>query len=193
MIKMKGMVIAVLVVALIALGSFAGSLFYAAKVDDGGSRSNKEVYYSAEQALLTLFGDEGTASKSKKTKNVHASSKTILTQRVTVTSDEEVLPYSGTVTKVQDAFYPGTYEIEFSTNAILNNTASIEVQMDVNKGEEVYILTGNKDAGYTEYAVVTVDTGNVVKFDTDVLQTYTLSTTDISAAQKAMADIKGEP
>ena len=192
MIKMKGMVIAVLVVALVALGSVAGSLCYAVKVDDSGVHGDKEVFYAAGQELLNVFGDESSTAKSKKSKNVHASSNTRLTQRVTVTSKDEVLPYSGTVTKLQDAFYPGTYEIEFGTKTILHDKASIEVQMDVNKGDEVYILTGDQDAGYTEYAVVTVDTSNVVKFSTDILQPYTLSTTDISSAQEAMAGIKGQ-
>ena len=68
--------------------------------------------------------------------------------------------------------------------------ATVEVEMDVLKGDEVYILTGDKDSGYTEYAVVTVDKYNTVRFSTDMLQTYTLSTTNIAAAQEAMAGIE---
>ena len=114
-----------------------------------------------------------------------------LTQRVTVRGDGEMLPVSGTVTKEEDAFYPGTYEITFSDNAILSEQATIEVVMDVLKGDEVYILTGDKSSGYEEFAVVTADKSNIVKFTTDKLQTYTLSTTNIAAAQEAMAGIIG--
>ena len=103
-----------------------------------------------------------------------------------------MLPYSGTVTKAQEGFYPGTYEITFNQNDLLPNKATVEVEMDVLKGDEVYILTGDKDSGYTEYAVVTVDKYNTVRFTTDMLQTYTLSTTNIAAAQEAMAGIVGE-
>lgn len=188
--KMKGIVVTVLVVALIAIGSFIGSLVYAVRIDDSGSHGKKEIYHSAEEVLLSFMGDD--AGSGKKGKSAQGNANSRLTQRVTVMSEEEVLPYSGTVTKLQDAFYPGTYEIEFSTPALLPKEASVEVQMDVNEGEEVYILTGNKETGYTEYAVVTVDTGNIVKFNTDKLQTYTISTTDITAAQKAMSGIIGE-
>ena len=187
MIKLKGIVVTVLVVALIAIGSFVGSLVYAIRVDDSGAYGKKEIYHSAEEALLSFMGEDESSANGKTSNQGAANSR--LTQRVTVRSEEEVLPYSGTVTKLQDASYPGTYEIKFSTNAILASAASVEVQMDVKEGDEVYILTGNKDSGYTEYDVVTVDTGNVVRFNTNMLQNYTLSTTDISSAQKAMADI----
>ena len=61
--------------------------------------------------------------------------------------------------------------------------------MDIKKGEEVYILIGDKDSGYTEYACVTAKEDNLVSFDTNILQDYTLSKTDIKSAQEAMADI----
>ncbi len=187
MMKMKGIVVTVLVVALIAIGSFIGSLLYAGRIDDSNSYGKKEIYHSAEEALLSFMGDDtGSGKSSQSTANSR------LTQRVTVMTKEGVLPYSGTVTKLQDAFYPGTYEIEFSTPALLPEEASVEVQMEINEGEEVYILTGNQDSGYTEYAVATVGSGNIVKFNTDKLQTYTISTTDIPAAQKAMSGMIGE-
>ena len=192
MIKIKGIVVTVLVVALIAIGSFIGSLVYAVNVEDRGSYGQKEIYRSAEEALLSFMGDDNSSFKGKKGTNADGTANSRLTQRVTVSSEEGVLPYSGTVTKLQDTFYPGTYEIEFSQPMILTGMASIEVQMDVNEGGEVYVFTGNKNSGYKEYAVVKVDTGNVVRFTTDKLQKYTISTTDITAAQKAMSDIIGE-
>ncbi|MDC7294793.1 MULTISPECIES: hypothetical protein [unclassified Butyrivibrio] len=110
-----------------------------------------------------------------------------LTQRVTIYDESGTLPISGTVTKSQDAFYPGTYELTFSRNAILNDKATVQVKMDVEEGQPVYILTGNKEKGYREVAVTTADSNKCVSFETQLLQNYTLSTTDISGAQEAMA------
>ena len=112
-----------------------------------------------------------------------------LTQRVTIVSDGNVLPISGTVTKMQDAFYPGTYEVKFSNKALLTSEATIQVRIDVKKDEQVYILTGNKDTGYTQVEVVTTDSDNCVVFDTNVIQDYTISKTDIMSAQAAMANV----
>ncbi len=114
-----------------------------------------------------------------------------LSQRVTVKTDEGTLPFSGTVTKSQDAFYPGTYKIDFSNNAILTETATIEVKFQVKEGETVYILTGNKDGGYTQYAEVVAKEHDCVEFQTNILQNYTLSTTNICGAQEAMASLVG--
>ena len=61
--------------------------------------------------------------------------------------------------------------------------------MDVKKGDEIYILIGDKESGYTEYACVTAKEDNLVSFSTNILQDYTLSKTDIKSAQEAMADI----
>ena len=112
-----------------------------------------------------------------------------LTQRVTIVSDGNVLPISGTVTKMQDAFYPGTYVVKFSNKALLTADATIKVRIDVAKDEQVYILTGNKDTGYTQIDVVTADSDNCISFDTDVIQDYTISKTDIMSAQAAMANV----
>ncbi len=112
-----------------------------------------------------------------------------LTQRVTVVSDGNVLPISGTVTKMQDAFYPGTYEVKFSNKALLSAEATVSVRIDVAKNEQVYILTGDKESGYTQIEVVTVDANNCVSFDTNVIQDYTISKTDIMSAQAAMANV----
>ena len=114
-----------------------------------------------------------------------------LSQRVTICDDNGTLPITGTVTKNQDAFYPGTYELKFSTNAILGRSATVQVKMDVYEGETVYILTGDKEKGYTQIGMVTADSNKVVCFDTTILQDYTLSTTDIAGAQAALASYTG--
>ena len=112
-----------------------------------------------------------------------------LSQKLTVTTDEGILSVGGTVTKAQDAFYPGTYEIKFSRNLILTSRAIVQVMMDVKRGEKVFVLVGDRNNGYTQYAEVVAQEDNRVTFATDILQDYTLSTTDIDGAQEAMADI----
>jgi len=114
-----------------------------------------------------------------------------LSQRVTVKTDEGTLPFSGTIAKSQDAFYPGTYKIIFSNNAILTDTATVEVKIQAKKGETVYVLTGSKDSGYSQYDEVIVTEPDCVRFETNILQNYTLSTTDICGAQEAMASLVG--
>ncbi len=113
-----------------------------------------------------------------------------LTQRVTVVSDGNVLPISGTVTKMQDAFYPGTYEVRFSKNATLRKTATVTVKIDVPAGKTVYILTGNKQDGYTEVAQAVADEGKRVSFETSELVNFTISETDIIGAQEALLSVK---
>ena len=112
-----------------------------------------------------------------------------LSQQVTVTTKDGTVPVSGKVVKSRDGFYPGTYELTFSNNAILNTTATVEVMVDAMPGDEVHILVGDKDSGYREFATVEVEQPGVVAFDTGILQNYTISTTDIQGAQEAMADI----
>jgi len=167
--------------------------------DTNGSNPEKadteDAYYAAEETLLKCFGadkdknDISNDSEEGKIEDMASGSR--LTQRVTVKDEDEMLPYSGTIIKNQDALYPDTYEISFTNNELLPEQATVEVEMDVLKGDEVYVLTGDKELGYTEYAVVTVDEYNKVSFTTDTLQKYTLSTTNIPAAQEAMAGIKG--
>lgn len=113
-----------------------------------------------------------------------------LTQRVTIYDDEGTLPITGTITKIQDAFYPGTYELKFSKNATLTKSATVMVKVDVPAGEPVYILTGNKQEGYTEVAKVVADEGKLVSFETTDLQDFTISETDIMGAQAALASLK---
>ncbi|MBO4458480.1 MAG: hypothetical protein J5802_12240 [Butyrivibrio sp.] len=168
---------------------------YGGNITEHKETDTQEEYNDAEETLLGYLGvdqdKENTSVESGGNDIADLNANSRFTQRVTVRGDGEMLPVSGTVTKDADAFYPGTYEISFSTNAILTEQATIEVEMDVLKGDEVYILTGDKDSGYEEFAVVTADKYNTVRFTTDKLQTYTLSKTNIAAAQEAMAGIIG--
>ena len=110
-----------------------------------------------------------------------------LSQNVTVVSENGTLALGGTVTKSQDPFYPGTYELNFSKKAILSSRAEVEVKMNVKAGDKVYVLVGDKDTGYSEFATVTAQEDNVVSFETNIIQDYTLSLTDVKGAQEAMA------
>ncbi len=113
-----------------------------------------------------------------------------LSQQVTVTTDEGTIPVSGKIVKSKDEFYPETYELSFSKNAILSSEATIEVKMASAKaGDRVYVLIGNKNNGYREYATVDVQADGKVAFSTNIIQNYTLSTTNIKGAQEAMADL----
>ena len=186
-------VIIVLAVVFVAILSAVCWRAYGRHGSDQRDADTEDAYYAAEETLLKYLGVENEKNDTSGDNNeivADLATNSRLTQRVTVKDDnDEMLPYSGTVTKAQDDFYPGTYEITFNQNDLLPNKATVEVEMDVLKGDEVYVLTGDKDSGYTEYAVVTVDKYNTVRFTTDMLQTYTLSTTNIAAAQEAMAGI----
>ena len=149
---------------------------------------NESLYEEAKNALNNY---DSTDVLGEKRDNADSDDSEVqkgrFTQRVTIMSEGTILPISGTVTKSQDDFYPGTYEISFSSNMILTSKASIIVDLDITKGECVYILTGDRENGYTEFAQVVVSEDNKVRFDTDVIQNYTISTTDIESAQEAMA------
>ncbi len=154
---------------------------------------SSEAYGSAEHTLRSYLGIDDTLEVSAKDKpsesedaDTEGSSRGRMTQRVTVEGEQGLLPISGTVTKIQDAYYPGTYEVKFSTKALLTYAAHVRIKINVKKGENVYILTGNKDVGYNQYAVVRAHADNCVEFNTDVIQDYTISTTDIKSAQEAM-------
>lgn len=192
--RARWVVIVLAVVFVVALSAVSIHI-YRRHGSNQQTADNEDAYYAAEETLLKYLGvdnkeDDSSDSDEEIVADLTANSR--FTQRVTVKDDnDEILPYSGTITKDPDSFYPGTYEISFNQNDLLPNMATVEVEMDVLKGDEVYILTGDKDSGYTEYAVVTVDKYNTVRFSTDMLQTYTLSTTNIAAAQEAMAGIVG--
>ena len=182
MIKTRKFKIVILVAFLIGCLTTAGAYKYFAGTsrDD---RSTESFQKGFSETLMALLNDT-SESDSAEVKGVRR-----LSQKLTVTTKDGVVPVAGTVTKAQDAFYPGTYEIKFSENALLASNAVVQVAMNVKKGDKVYILTGDKDAGYTEYATVVATENNVIAFSTNILQDYTLSTTDIDSAQQAMADI----
>lgn len=145
------------------------------------------LFSTGSEANMDISRSIYESSHEASTKSEHIR----LSQRVTVKTDEGTLPFSGTIAKSHDAFYPGTYKIVFSNNAILTKTATVEVKFQVKEGETVYILTGNKDGGYSQYAEVVAKEQNCVEFQTNILQNYTLSTTDICGAQEAMASLVG--
>lgn len=150
-----------------------------------------QIHRSSTESLQAGVSDTLIALLDATTDNDHAEVKgdRRLSQKLTVTTQEGTLPVGGTVTKAQDAFYPGTYEIKFSNNVILTSRAVIQVMMDVKRGEKVYVLIGDRDKGYTQFAAVVAQEDNKVSFATNILQNYTISTTDISGAQQAMADL----
>lgn len=192
--RARWVVIVLAVVFVVALSAVSIHI-YRRHGSNQQTADNEDAYYAAEETLLKYLGvdnkeDDSSDSDEEIVADLTANSR--FTQRVTVKDDnDEILPYSGTITKNPESFYPGTYEISFNQE-ILPKEVTVEVEMDVLKGDEVYILTGDKDSGYTEYAVVTVDKYNTVRFSTETLQTYTLSTTNIAAAQEAMAGIVGD-
>ena len=170
MTKTRKNMLIVLVTMLLMISVIAG----AAVLVKTGSEANMDISYSLNKRLGDDYGEHIR-----------------LSQRVTVNNEEGTLPYSGTIIKSEDAFYPGTYKVTFSKNAILSQTVMVNVKFDVPQGETVYILTGNKDCGYSQYAVVKTKEDNSVEFETNILQNYTLSTTDICGAQEAMASLIG--
>ena len=182
MTKTRKAAILILVTFLIGCVVFAGVAIYA---DRNSSTSHDgEAYNAVAEALLGLAGVE------VENKDSEVLSGRRLSQKLTVTTDDGVIVAGGTVTKIQDEFYPGSYKITFTKKAILTSRAVVEVSIDdVKKGDKVYILIGDKDSGYTEYACVTAKEDKLVSFDTNILQDYTLSKTDIKSAQEAMADI----
>ena len=177
----RKLALVVLVTFLLGCAVLAG---YAVYTDRSSTAShNGEAYNAVMETLLGLAGAEMQDGNG----GVLAGRR--LSQTLTVTTDSGAMVSGGTVTKIQDEFYPGSYKITFSKKTILTTKAVVEVQMDVKKGDDVYILIGDKDSGYTEYACVKAKEDNLVTFDTNILQDYTLSKTDIKSAQEAMADI----
>ncbi len=194
MTKANKIVLVVLMILFVGVGVFTVSVLYAGHSDVTQMEASEEIYDVAmgffessrtESAEDSSIDNVGFGASGEYEEPVR------LTQRVTVFNEAGILPYSGTIAKTQDAFYPGTYNISFSSNAIMTSEVTIRINMNVRKGEKVYVLTGNKDDGYREYAVIDVVDDNKVEFSTMVLQNYTVSTTDISSAQEAMAVIVG--
>lgn len=179
--RARKLVVTVLVTFLLGCIVFAGVAIHADRRN--AASCDGEAYNAVMETLLGIAGIE----VDDKDADVLAGRR--LSQKLTVTTDDGAVVSGGTVTKIQDDFYPGSYKITFSKKAILTSRAVVEVQMDVKKGDDVYILIGDKDSGYTEYACVKAKEDNFVSFDTNILQDYTLSKTDIKSAQEAMADI----
>ena len=199
MMKTRKTLIAFLVTVLVISSFFAGTLIYSKSKANSEMEMDSDVYNTAETTLKSYLGLEDNSTADSKERNSDGGNAlesdgnlARLTQRVTVRDDNGVLPISGTVTKSQDAYYPGTYELKFSNRAILTAKASVQVTMDVNPGESVYILTGDKDHGYRQVDVVQATDNNYVVFDTSVIQDYTLSKTDIISAQAAVASVMGD-
>ena len=186
-------VIAFLVSVLFISIFVVGSTFYTKSKASGNMDMDDSVRSDAVFTLNGYLGLEDSNNSSGVEASVTGQNADDgmgrLTQRVTIVSDGNVLPISGTVTKMQDAFYPGTYVVKFSNKAILTADATIKVRIDVDKDEQIYILTGDKETGYTQIDVVTADSDNCISFDTNVIQDYTLSKTDIMSAQAAMANV----
>ena len=195
MSKTRKMIITSFVAVLLICSIFTISIVYTRNRRNAEMAVDDEVYEGAENTLMGFLGMEDekipleSSPKGGAAEEAVPSDNARLTQRVTIVSGDSVLPISGTVAKAQDAFYPGTYEVKFSNKAILTGVASVKVSLNVKEGDQVYILTGDRDKGYTEYAVVTAEADNVVSFDTAIIQDYTISTTDIISAQEAMASL----
>ena len=141
-----------------------------------------ELYNRSEDVLAGYIRDGGIGTD-KEFSVLHDER---LSQQVTVTTAQGLMTIGGTVTRCEDDFYPGTYEVKFSRNAIMSFSAKVYVRMDVEPGDTVHVLTGNKESGYREYATVEAAEKGLVVFDTNVIRDYTISTTDIKGAQEAM-------
>ena len=195
MIKARKLLISFLVTVLCISALFAGTVIYSKSQASSEMEVDADVYDTAENTLKSFLGleESNTAGGSGNGGNVsgYTENGVRMTQRVTVMDESGVLPISGTVTKSQDAYYPGTYELKFSNRAILTTKVNIYVKMDVEPGEQVYILTGDKDKGYKQVAVVSAEPG-CVTFETALIQDYTLSKTDIISAQAAVASVMKE-
>lgn len=196
MTRTRKLISIVLGVVLVACMALAGTLLYR---NHGGSKSvvESDVSYDDVQSVLAEYMNTsadvlGDKRDQDEDSNIPARELGRLTQRVTILKDGEIMPISGTITKSQDGFYPGTYEIRFSTKAILTSRATVMVDVDIAPGETVYVLIGDKDKGYTEFTEVVAGEDSMITFDTNVIQDYTISTTDIESAQKAMANLVDE-
>ncbi len=196
MTKARKIALVVLILFFVGVGAFTASVVLSQNVSSSKMETTEQLFdvakdfyesnrfESAQSATVDNYGESGS--------DVENGGPVRLTQRITVYNEGGMLPYSGTIVKSNDAFYPGTYKISFSNNAILTSEATVSISMPVDKGDIVYVLTGNKDDGYRQYAEITVEEDGKIEFSTMVLQNYTLSTTDICSAQEAMASIIGD-
>lgn len=191
----KKMIFSLVTVFLICIVFFISVFFNRHFTVASQMNVDAEVYEDAEHTLKGFLGmkDDGQGGKFRKHRSDKSEEELIgdegsrMTQRVTIVSDSGVLPISGTVTKAQDAYYPGTYELKFGNNAMLTSEADIYVSLNVKRGDKVYILTGDRENGYVEYKMIEAQEDNRISFGTNIIQDYTISTTDIISAQEAMA------
>ena len=185
-------------VALLLIGSVGtGSLLYSNKAQRVEMKIDTEDYYDAVYTLKGFLGlKDDIRKRADSNETLTASEDTVcensgmgrMTQRITVADSKGILPICGTLSKMQDVFYPGTYEVKFGNKAMLTEKATVQVKIPVDKDQQVYILTGNKQDGYKQFAVVQAD-DNMVSFDTTVIQNYTISTTDIIRVQDVVASV----
>ena len=192
MTKARKFRLLIFVVVILVCASFSVAVFKHGKQGNSVVSTAQDIPEENGNSLASFVVTEDNEARSEQeqtlTEEGLLNERGRLTQRVTIFDENGTLPISGTITKSQDAFYPGTYELTFSKNVILNKTATIQVKMDVQAGQPVYVLTGSKEKGYREVAAVVADENKCVSFDTQLLQNYTLSTTDICGAQEAMAN-----
>ena len=161
--------------------------------------TDNEIYYNAETTLMDFLGmeEEGSCFLTEDSDEGSAedafgydTGSVRLTQRVTVVNSEgNVLPIRGSFTKVQDVYYPGTYEVRFGNYSILTDKVTVYVDVDIPKGDTVYIHTGSKEKGYKKYETVIVDEMGRISFETYIIQSYTISAMDIENAQEVLADV----
>ncbi len=177
----------VLVAFLVAVSAFFGTFKYGIYARTGKTDFYRTAAYSsAESTLADIVAENSTVNKLPGGVVLENGR---LSQRVTVSTKDGTLPFGGTVTKIRDGFYPGTYEISFYEDTVFDDTVTIDVNINVQPDELVYVLTGDKESGYEQVDVVRASESGKVSFEAGRLCDYTISTTDISGAQRAMADM----
>ncbi|SFB76360.1 hypothetical protein [Butyrivibrio sp. YAB3001] len=192
MVRTRKIVIILLVTFLMAGAIVGGALVFSRSKAKARMSVDDEVYHEAEHTLKGFLGiaDDSAASYQssypKDDSFCEENDTTRMTQRVTIVTENGVLPIMGTVSKLHDAYYPGTYEVSFNNSALLTESAEVIVKIPVKKDQKIYILTGNKDVGYKQYAVVDATSDSCVHFSVRSIQDYTISTTDIISAQDTM-------
>ena len=114
--RARWVVIVLAVVFVVALSAVSIHI-YRRHGSNQQTADNEDAYYAAEETLLKYLGvdnkeDDSSDSDEEIVADLTANSR--FTQRVTVKDDnDEILPYSGTITKDPESFYPGTYEISW--------------------------------------------------------------------------------
>ena len=155
-VKMKRArwIIVVLAVVFVAFLFIAVRHVYSRNGSVQDTSGTEDAYNAAEETLLKYMGvDEekkDTSNENDDEKIADLASGSRLTQRVTVRDEDEILPYSGTVTKDQDAFYPGTYEITFTTDELLPKAAVKVSESGISNPDTVKAL---RQAGFRGFLI----------------------------------------